>query len=442
MTARALVVKALVRVEEQGAYSNLVLDGELSRSGLDSRDKAFASALFYTTLERLVTLDACIASQSSRPLGKLSPQVLAILRISVCQLLYMPQIPPSAVVDEGVKLTRQNRQASAGGFVNGVLRSFLRGGCALPTPPEEGEALAIQYGVPRPLVELWLRSYGREDTEGFLKRCQPPAPLYIRVNRLRIDEEALAARLAEEGVTARPVDGLEGAMVLEGGGDLRRLRAFEEGLFHVQDLSSQLCAKALETRPGMAVLDVCAAPGGKTFTLAQWMEDRGRLVACDLHPKRVGLIAKGARRLGLHCVEALAADGSVWEESRGRFDRVLCDVPCSGYGILRRKPEVRYKPLEETAGLPAIQYKILETSAKYTKEGGLLLYSTCTLHPRENQQVVERFLQAHPEFSPHPLTAIGVEEGQLTLINTRWDSDGFFLAALERTGQPGGRPTK
>ena len=434
MTARGLVVKALLRVEEQGAYSNLALDGELSRGGLEERDRAFAAALFYATLERLVTLDACIARQSSLPLKKLSPAVRAILRISFCQLLYMPQIPPSAVVDEGVKLTRANRVGSAGGFVNGVLRSFLRAGCPVPRPKGEAESLSVEYSVPAPLVRLWLQSYGRRDTEAFLRRTLPPAPVYIRANLLRTDPAALAKRLGEEGVTARPVEGLEGAMVLEGGGDLRRLAAFGEGLFHVQDLSSQLCAKALDARPGMRVLDVCAAPGGKTFTVAQAMEDQGELLALDLHPKRAGLIAGGARRLGLGCVRTGAGDASVWDEERGLFDRVLCDVPCSGYGILRRKPEVRYKPLEETAGLPAIQGKILETSAGYTRPGGLLLYSTCTLHPRENQEVVAGFLREHPDFSLSPLRAIGFEEGQVTLMNTRWDTDGFFLAALRREG--------
>ena len=432
MTARGLVVKALLRVEEQGAYSNLALDGELSRGELDGRDRAFASALFYATLERLITLDACIARQSSIPLKKLSPGVLAILRISFCQLLYMPQIPPSAVVDEAVKLTRRNRLASAGGFVNGVLRSFIRAGCPVPHPGKEDEALSVEYSVPLPLIRLWIKSYGAEDTRAFLARTAPPAPVYIRANLLRTSREELTRRLAEEGVEARPVDGTEGAMILEKGGDLRRLSAFEEGLFHVQDLSSQLCARALDARPGMRVLDVCAAPGGKTFTVAQYMEDKGELLAFDLHPKRAGLIASGAKRLGLSCVRAGAGDASVWDGKRGFFDRVLCDVPCSGYGILRRKPEVRYKPLEETQSLPDIQYKILETSAKYTKEGGLLLYSTCTLHPRENQEVVGRFLQEHPEFAPSPLTAIGFEEGQVTLMNTRWDTDGFFLAALRR----------
>lgn len=432
MTARALAIKALVRVGSEGAYSNLVMDGELEHSGLEGRERAFAVALFYGTLERLITLDACVERYSTMKMAKLSKEVLAILRVSLYQLLYMPQVPSYAVVNEAVKLTRAVRQTSAGSFVNGVLRAFLRDGGKIPLPEGELPRLSVAYGMPQPLLALLVESYGKEQTLRFLEQCAPPTPVYLRVNTTKTTAEELAALLAQEGMET-VATGLENCLELRGGGDIRRLEAFTKGLFHVQDFSSQLCAKALEAAPGMRVLDVCAAPGGKSFTIAQHMADQGELVALDLHPGRVGLIQQGAARLGLGCIQAGQGDAAEFHPDRGLFDRVLCDVPCSGYGILRRKPEIRYKPLSEGDQLPAVQYKILEESAKYSKVGGLVVYSTCTLNPKENEKVVERFLAAHPGFRPRGLGVLGLEAWHVTLMGTPHNCDGFFIAALEKT---------
>jgi 16S rRNA (cytosine967-C5)-methyltransferase len=240
--------------------------------------------------------------------------------------------------------------------------------------------------------------------------------------------------LAQQGVQASPVEDVPGALVLEQGtgGDLRRLQAFADGLFHVQDLASQLCVMALDPHPGMAVLDVCAAPGGKTFTAAGLMENKGRIVANDLHPQRAELIASGAKRLGFDCVQASAGDATVFRPQLGHFDRVLCDVPCSGMGVLRRKPEIRYKDPADFADLPAIQHKILEESAKYVAPGGRLVYSTCTLNPAENQQVIEAFLAAHPNWHPGRLPAPLGMGWQITLMDTPWNCDGFFISVVEK----------
>jgi len=434
MTARELCARCLVKMDARGGYSNLVLDAALRASPLDGRDKAFAALLFYGVLERRITLDACLAPLCAGGLKKLSPAVRAALETALYELLYLPDTPQSAAVSQAVESARALGQPRAAGLVNGVLRSFLRTGGRVPLPQDPDARLSVQYSVARPLAALLSGAYGRPAAEAFLARSCGAAPVFLRVNPLRTSAAALQALLAEEGVESAPVEGLAHCLRLTAGtgGDLRRLAAFERGLFHVQDVSSQLCALALDPRPGMKVLDVCAAPGGKAFTAAQLMEDRGSLLALDLHPNRAGLIAQGAARLGLGCLRTGAADAGVYDPGRGLFDRVLCDVPCSGLGVLRRKPELRYKTPAEFAGLPQVQHKILEVSAQYTAVGGSLVYSTCTLNPEENQQVAEAFLAAHPGWAPGALPAPLGQGWQTTLLETPWNCDGFYMAVLRR----------
>lgn len=435
--ARQLAVEALHRVNAGGGYSNLVLDSALSaQRDLSAREKGFAAALFYGVLERQITLDRYIDRLSRIPPSKVSPLVREILRVSLYQLLYMEDIPSSAAVNEGVELTRRMGQKYAAGFVNGLLRSFLRGDRRLPSLPGESLAqqLSAEYSCPQWLVEEWLDSYGEESTASILSASLGQPPLYARVNTLRWTLPQVLEQLEKDGVSAHPAEGVEDGIRFQSGG-IEQLEAYRAGAFHLQDLSSQLCARLADARPGMRVLDLCAAPGGKAFTMAQFMEDQGELIACDLHEKRVGLIRQGAERLGIRCIRPLANDAAkLREEWMGGFDRVLCDVPCSGLGIIRRKPEIKYKPPEELEKLPEIQYKILETSANYVKEGGLLTYSTCTLRRLENDQVVDRFLREHREFVPSPLPG-GLDpqaSGRITLFPSRMDSDGFFVARLQR----------
>lgn len=444
--ARQLAAEALVRVEQGGAYSNIAIDRALEKSGLDSRDRAFATALFYGTLERLITLDWALAPYSRTPVEKLSPPVRAVLREAVYQLIYLDSVPSSAAVNEAVELARAMGQGRAAGLVNGVLRSFLREGGGLRLPgPEEGRArrLSVAYSVPEPLVELWTEQYGEQRIESLLGSAGGRPPLYVRVNSLRISPEELLGLWREQGIDGREVRELPGCAALERPGSVEQLPGFAEGLFHVQDLSSQLCAAALEARPGMRVLDACAAPGGKSFTLAQWMEGQGELLAGDLYPAKVKLIRAGARRLGLSNIRAVQRDASQPEPGIGRFDRVLCDAPCSGLGIIRRKPEIRYKPLGELKELPQIQYKILQTSAEYVKTGGVLVYSTCTLNRGENEELAARFLDEHPGFEADPLPERVSAAGgrgrcwQMTLFPQDCGSDGFYMARFRRTGGEG-----
>ena len=433
-TARQIAVEALGKVNGSKGYSNIVIDKALEQSGLDLRDAAFATALFYGVLERMLTLDHCIAGFSKTPVEKLTPQVREILRVSLYQILYMDSVPDSAAVNEAVNLTRVFRKESAGGFVNGVLRAFLRSGKRVPRMAgSRADQLSVQYSCPAWLVQLWLDSYGEENTEGILKTSLGRPPVYIRANTLKTTADALSSRLEEEGAVVRRDEMEENCLRVSGTGDVTALPAFQEGLFHVQDKSSQLCVKALDARPGMRVLDICAAPGGKSFTAAQWMHGEGELLAMDLYRARAALVAEGAQRLGICCIAAKEGDASRYNSKLGLFDRVLCDAPCSGLGIIRRKPEIKYKNPEELGEIPQLQYNILSNSANYVKKGGILLYSTCTLNPGENEGVVERFLAEHRDFAPCRLPqSLGSTGHTVTLFPHQGDTDGFFISTMER----------
>lgn len=441
-SARMLAAKALVKMERDKSYSNLALDRLLSQSGLPGQDKAFASALFYGVLERMLTLDAVIASRAKTPLSQMAPEVRAVLRCGLYQLCFMDAVPESAAVNESVKLIKAMGRARASGFVNALLRGFVRDGKELPLPPREKDFigyLSLRYSCPRALVEQWLQSYGEARCEGLLAASLGRPPLFARANTRRISPEALAARLTAEGVEAQAVSRVPGALRLSGAGEVRRLPSFREGLFHIQDLSSQLCVLALAPRPGELIYDLCAAPGGKAFTAAERMEGRGELRAFDLYPHKIRLIEEGVERLGLSCVRASLGDAAVYNESLPPADRVLCDVPCSGLGIIRRKPEIKYKNLKELEGLPAIQYKILENAANYLKTGGTLLYSTCALLPAENEENVRRFLREHQNFAPKPLPGPFDRlfpdrewEHGVTIFPECLGSDGFFLATMKK----------
>lgn len=433
-TARQIAVEALGKVNGSKGYSNIVIDKALEQSGLDLRDAAFATALFYGVLERMLTLDHCIAGFSKTPVEKLTPQVREILRVSLYQILYMDSVPDSAAVNEAVNLTRVFRKESAGGFVNGVLRAFLRSGKRVPRMAgSRADQLSVQYSCPAWLVQLWLDSYGEENTEGILKTSLGRPPVYIRANTLKTTADALSSRLEEEGAVVRRDEMEENCLRVSGTGDVTALPAFQEGLFHVQDKSSQLCVKALDARPGMRVLDICAAPGGKSFTAAQWMHGEGELLAMDLYRARAALVAEGAQRLGIGCITAKEGDASRYNSKLGLFDRVLCDAPCSGLGIIRRKPEIKYKNPEELGEIPQLQYNILSNSANYVKKGGILLYSTCTLNPGENEGVVERFLAEHRDFAPCRLPqSLGSSGHTVTLFPHQGDTDGFFISTMER----------
>ena len=439
---RKLVLRALIRVDEEEAYSNLVCDHVLRRVPLEERDKAFFTALFYGVLERRVTLDEVLAKHSKTPLSKLSVKVLNTLRLGAYQILYMDKVPQSAAVDESVRLIKQMGETKASGFVNAVLRAVAREGknCLDFSGLSAFESLSLRYSVPVELARRFCAGYGEELTEHFLADSLGRPPLYLRANNLRTTPEALAVHLKEEGVMAELAGDVPGALSLPVGTAVGGLKAYEQGLFHVQDLSSQMCCMALEAKPGERVLDLCSAPGGKTFTLAQIMRNKGEVVAGDLYEHKIKLVQDGAKRLGLTMIQAEVHDAQEFCEKWGLFDRVLCDVPCSGLGILRRKPEIRYKNVVNLDRLPDLQYRILCQGARYLKEGGRLIYSTCTLNPEENNRIAARFLAEQEEFEPLPLfpklsRLVEEEPNCLTLFPKMMNSDGFFLAGFCKRGQ-------
>lgn len=433
MSARKLAAELLMQREKTEGYSNILLDAALERSDLDARDKKFCSALYYGVLERQLTLDHIIKKYSKKPPEKLDNAVLQILRTGLYQLLFMEHIPDTAAVSESVKLTKKFRKASASGFVNAVMRSFLRDEKKIEYPKENFEKLSVMYSVPVWLVKRLCESLGEKAACDFFSDALDPPPLTIRRNPLVISEEELLSGLSKYGIEKHSC--IPDAYILTKGGNVRNDDVFRKGGFHVQDTASQLCAMALDAKEGMTVLDLCAAPGGKTFTIAELMNGKGKVYAFDLFPKRAGLIEKGAERLHLENVTAQAGDASIYNGNLPMADMVLCDVPCSGTGVIRRKPEIRYKSEEEIAELPYIQKKILENAARYVKTGGILLYSTCTVLKEENEKIADGFLKEHPEFEPVPLLPSVDEKlsgSMITLLPSYFGSDGFFMAKFRR----------
>lgn len=438
-TARQTAFELLRRLETSNSYSNIALDAKLSESGLDQRDKAFVTALFYGVLERRITLDAVISRYSKLPEEKLTADVRSILRMGIYQLLYMDSVTDAAAVNESVLLAEYCRKKSAKGFINAILRAFIRDGKQLPIIDKVNsftDYLSISYSCPGWLAEKWVRDYGAEQAELILKHSLGRPPITLRVNTLRITAEALVRRLTAEGAAVSEHPFVEDCLVLQRGGDIERLPSYQEGLFWVQDIASQLCCAALDPRPRERVLDLCAAPGGKSFTSAVRMHNDGLLEAFDLSPKRAGLIEQGAKRLGLTNIRVKAADARRYLPELAGADRVLCDVPCSGLGVIRRKPEIKYKSPEELARLPEIQAAILRNGARYVRPGGILLYSTCALSREENEHNAERFLNENTDFEPYcfpeKYQRILGKEHMATLFPDKTGSDGFFLAIFQR----------
>ncbi len=420
----------MLKIEKDKAFSNLIVDSALNNNDLPGADRAFFTALVYGTTERLITLDYNLSLYLKQPLKKLKPQVLIILRMGAYQILFMDKIPDRAAINESVNLTKSNGAGFASGLVNAVLRKVSANGLKLPeigenpTEDERSAFYSVKYSCPRELVKLFCDSYGEENAVGIMEHSLGAQPVTVRVNTTRCTAEKLVERFALEGVTAKPHKSVLNALCLENVGSIEGLDTYKEGLFHVQDASSQMCCAALGVKPGDTVFDVCAAPGGKSFTLAELMENEGVLRAFDLHEHRVRLISSGAKRLGLDVVDAQVGNAEEYNAELGSADRVLCDVPCAGLGIIGRKPEIRYKSLENIDILPRMQYNILTTASRYLRVNGTLVYSTCSLNPAENDEVVSKFVNEHPEFE---------------LISTKTvmphlnDSDGFFIAVLTRT---------
>ena len=432
-SVRRLAYELLLRCESDSVYANLVLDTALHRHTLSAADRALLTNLVYGTLEKKLTLDYLIAALSDRPLAELDTEPRLLLRMGLYQLRYLDRIPAHAAVSETVALASRRYR----GFVNALLRRYTREGTDIALPDRQAQPLAhlsVRYSYPEPLCERLVNAFGYDKTEAMLRALDTPPPLTLRVNTLKTTAGALAARLTAAAYEVSPALHAKHALRVSGGSPTA-MPGFDEGEFFVQDEASQLCTEALAAAPDMTVLDVCACPGSKSFGAAIDMQNTGRLTAFDLHENKLSLIEKGASRLGLTNVKTAARDGRTFDPSlEGTADRVLCDVPCSGFGVLAKKPEIRYKHLADCAPLPDIQLAILENACRYVRSGGVLVYSTCTLLPEENEGNVARFLARHPEFSPCAFTVgdLTARDGMLTLTPDEHGTDGFFMAKFTK----------
>ena len=435
--SRETALRVLVNCRTRGAWADAALQAQISRDGLSRPDAALCSRIVYGVLQNQLLLDFYIGAYCSQKPDHLQPPLLEILRIGAYQILFLDKVPDSAAVNTSVELAKKAKRGQAAGLVNAVLRKISQNKNHLPPIPDRDEIayLSVRYSHPRWLVKRLLALLGRAETEELLAVNNSPAPITAQVNTLRSTPEQVAADLAAAGVRAEET--LPGCLILSGTGDLEGLEPFREGKFYIQDPAARLAVTAAGLNPGDRVLDVCAAPGGKSFAAAMDMGDRGSILSCDLHENKLKRIREGAARLGITCLETAAADGRNFRpEWEAAFDAVLVDAPCSGLGIIRKKPDVRYKKLDSLFAMPVIQRAILDNAARYVRPGGTLLYSTCTILPEENQEITDGFLAEHPDFSMTPfvlpLESVGECDGHLTLWPHRHGTDGFYICRMTR----------
>ena len=445
LTAREAALKALIRVERDRAYLNFALKPLLSE--LPPRERALAHQIAGGTVQRLNTLDWVLGLLLKHRLSALTPWIRNILRLSAYQLLYLERIPAYAAVDEAVQLARRYGHRGVAGLVNAVLRRLARRGTDLPWPGKEtapAAYLSLRYSMPIWLAQRRLARYGLDEAEALCRADNENTPISLRPNRLRISPEELAQKLAAEGVTVLPGGPVHGMLRIKTEQALEQLPSFQEGYFTVQGDSSALVAPNLDPQPGEEILDLCSAPGGKTTHLAELMGDRGRVNAVDIHPQRLQLVERAARRLGLSSIRLILDDGrAINRKQLPPQQRILVDAPCSGLGVIRRLPEIKWRRCE--ADLPVLQRQqlaLLETAAALLAPGGRLLYSVCSNEIEETAAVVEKFSDSHPSFRredhfvavPDQLHA-ATSDGCLELLPHRHGMDGFYMAIWRRPGE-------
>ena len=436
MGARETALNVLIACRKEGGWSNGVLKEVLSRDRLDRREAALATRLCYGVLQNRLLLDFYLKQLLTGKLSALHPAVRDILHLGLYQLYLMDKIPESAAINESVTLVKKYcpKQKGAAGLVNGVLRSAVRCKDTIQQPTSWED----RYSHPAELISLFKGYVPKNCMEPMLRANNDIPPTVVQVNTLRTTAEALTALLEEEGVTAVPHRWMENCLVLSGTGSIEHLKPFQDGLFYVQDAAAKLSVLCAQLpQEDIRVLDCCAAPGGKSFAAAIAMCGKGSICSCDVHAHKTALIENGARRLGLENIQAYHRDATVFESKwENAIDVVIADVPCSGYGIIRKKPDIRYKDPKTMRQLPALQLAILKNQSRYVKPGGLLIYSTCTLVRAENEGVVEAFLRENPDFTLEPLPLPAPfsenESGMLALIPGQYDTDGFFISRLRR----------
>lgn len=463
---REIVLGLLMEITEQGVYSHIALKAVLEKyQYLDKKERAFITRVTEGTLEHMIELDYILDQFSSVKTKKMKPVIRNILRSAVYQLKYMDNVPDSAVCNEAVKLAVKKGFRNLKGFVNGVLRNTARSLAQVEYPKEPVKRLSVQYSMPEWIIRLWMKAYDLGTVERILEAFQEERPLTVRCNQSLCTPETLKAALEAEGVTVTPHPYLPYAFSLSGYDYLGNLKSFQDGLFAVQDVSSMLVTEAAAQDFGNCtskkeqcgetgtcavsdeyrhVIDVCAAPGGKSLHMAEKLGKKGQVEARDLTEHKVNLIEENIRRLGAENISASVRDALVLDEgSVEKADIVIADLPCSGLGVMGKKTDLKYKTtLEQTSELAALQKNILDVVCRYVKPGGALLYSTCTINPAENEENVRWFLMEHPEFAQESFEDLlceslkkQVKNQCLQLLPGVNECDGFFIAKFRRGGK-------
>lgn len=434
-SAREAAYLSLMRCFRDKCYSNLETDSAIKKYSLSGADKGLYTTLVYGVLEKRITLDYIISRLSQRPLERLDGEVLTILRLGLYQLIMLDRIPESAAVNESVALAKRVKPSSAS-FVNALLRGFLRkySRDELPLPDESDRIsyLSIRYSCGEDVIRTLMAS---KDPEPTLRAFESERSVTLRVNTLKMTREELSDKLGKLGISSKATQ-LSPYGIRIGSTLPDELRALiESGELFVQDEASQLVSLILAPKSGERVYDICACPGGKSFSLAMEMNNAGELYSFDLHKNKLSLIETGADRLGISIIKTAEKNGSSYDETLdSTADRILCDVPCSGLGVIGKKPEIRYKTETEISGLPRVQYAILENSSRYLKIGGRLCYSTCTLNKAENEDIIDRFLAEHSNYRAVSFSVgqLKAQNGKITLRPETNGTDGFFISLLER----------
>lgn len=442
---RETALKILYEINKSGAYSNIALNKNLEDNKLNNLDRAFITELVYGNLKRRLTIDYIIEQFSSVKIKKLSPWILNILRLGVYQLVFMDKIPESAACNESVNLAKRYGHSASSRYVNAVLRNVARSREKIEYPDKNKDLctyLSIKYSHPEWMVKSWLTRFGESFTEELLKSNNETAPLTVRINTLKTNREDLQTELRKEGFETEPARYIKNALTINNPTSITKMEAFIKGLFQVQDESSMMVAQILDPKPGELVIDVCSAPGGKATHIAELMQNKGEVIARDVHEHKIKLIKEASERLGIDIInlevfDALEQDFNL----TGKADRVLVDAPCTGLGIIRRKPDIKWtRNANDLAEIVKLQEKILKSSSSYVKPGGVLVYSTCTIEPKENEEQVNKFLQANREFEledisefiPEGLIKATAKEGYIQLYTNTDGIDGFFISKMRK----------
>ena len=429
---RKIALELLHSYEMEGRYVNLLLSSPRLKA-LSKDEMSFLTALLYGTVEKKIKYDYIISALSSRQISEIDPYVRDVLRLGLCQILDMDSIPDFATVNESVKLARHKGEA---GFINALLRKAVKSKDNLPLPKREKNVLryiSVNYSIPLETVKLFASIFGKDDCESVVASLSSNTALSITVNENKISRDELLEKLADFG--AKPSKYSQNGIIFEKSVPPKQLPGFDNGDFFVQDEASRISSLVLGAELADVVIDVCAAPGGKTLGAAIRVGKNGQVYSFDLHESKLSLIDSSVKRLGLDNVKISKRNALDPDETLiGMADKVICDVPCSGFGVFGKKPDLRYKDLSEIVELPPLQYSILEESAKYLKQGGIIVYSTCTFNPAENEGVTDKFISEHPEFSYESCDVAGIDmsAGKITLLPHVHGTDGFYIAKLRK----------